>query len=59
MKISQDRPQFRPITITLETREEAEALEGILRLARGRNMPAAHLAFWIDLSNWFSTEARL
>lgn len=60
MKLRQDPPQFKPITITLESQEEAEALWMAIRELRNTGgIPAAHLAFCINLSNWFSNEARL
>lgn len=60
MKAQQDLPKFTPITITLETREEAEALWLAVRGARNvGGVPAEHLAFFINLANWFSNEARL
>ena len=30
MKIEQEQPKFKPITITLETREEAQAFFGLI-----------------------------
>jgi len=61
MKLKQDPPAFKPITITLETREEAEALWFAIRGAKnaGAIGTSAHMAFWINLSNWFSNESRL
>ena len=59
MRIEQDVPQFTPITITLETREEAEALWFAIRGAANLAAPMGHLAFWISLSDWFSNESRL
>lgn len=59
VKIKQDVPQFTPITITIETREEAEALWLAVRAGRSGIVPAAHLAFYINLANWFSNESRL
>ena len=62
MKLRQDPPAFKPITITLETREEAEALWFAIRGAIGTSAHMAnmaHMAFWINLSKWFSNEARL
>lgn len=56
MKIDQDKEGFKPITITLETKAEAEAFWAILRhdITYG---PRTVLA--CNLSDWFSTEAKL
>lgn len=60
MKIKQDVPQFTPVTITLETREEAEALWIAVRDARNRGgLTSERMAFHINMSNWFSNESRL
>lgn len=60
MRIAQDVPKFKPITITLETREEAEAMWKAIRSMRNvGEMPSEHLAFYINLCNWFSNEGRL
>ena len=60
MKISQDVPQFTPITITIETREEAEALWFAIRGAENaKELSVSGHIVLISLSNWFSNESRL
>lgn len=62
MKIKQDEPQFTPITITLETREEAEALWDALRVERGDPVPCrpqSYRTFYTNLSDWLANESRL
>lgn len=56
MKIKQDVPQFTPITITIETREEAEALWLAVRAALGNGSKSVVCS---DISNWFANESRL
>ena len=56
--------QFIPITITLETREEAEALWMIIRsgaLVDGPSptITSARRVLYAKLHNWFSNESRL
>jgi hypothetical protein len=60
MKIKQDLPQFTPITITLETREEAEALWLALRNVEYVGaVPVRDRLICGEMSNWFSNESRL
>lgn len=58
MKVKQN-PMFQPITITLETPEEAEALWDALRSAETLAQDAATHRIIMDLSNWFSNHAQL
>lgn len=62
MKINQ-KPMFQPITITLETAEEAEALWDVVRLASGNmtNVEATpkHKKLLADMSSFFSNNAQL
>ena len=54
MKIAQT-PSFQPITITLETRDEADAFFAMLTQRHGEiHDPADRLR--IKLSDWFSNE---
>ena len=64
MKIQQET-KFQPITIPLETKEEAVALWDVIR-TKGFNscdpkeIPLIEaFQFLTDLSNWFSNEAQL
>jgi hypothetical protein len=58
MKIKQT-PQFQPITITLETVEEAEALWGAICMDGVVNEVPERKIILDDLSNWFSNNAQL
>ena len=57
MIIKQDETEFRPITITLDTREEAEAFWMIIRRSPVDSDEEAGIAF--KISNWFSNHAKL
>ena len=56
MLITQQDVKFAPITITLETRQEADALWAIINNQKpGTNQQTKdHLALRNKLSNWFS-----
>jgi len=57
MKITQQEKDFAPITIVIETAEEAEVLWAAIRDYATMH---PHIgAILIDLSDWFSTQARL
>lgn len=57
MRIEQ-QPEFQPITITLETREEAKQFwDLLLHCSTKRQGPLKALA--TRLSDWFSNEAHL
>jgi hypothetical protein len=58
MKIEQDNSAFNPITIVLESREEANAMWDILRAPSNRSSELA-VSLGIQLSNYFSNEAKL
>ena len=55
MKIEQ-KPKFQPITITLETAEEAEGFWGIVS---GENLNSASKKLAIKISNWLTEKAQL
>lgn len=59
MKITQE-PKFQPITLTLETKEEAEALYQVVR-RDGIKCPISQAQgeFLRRLSDWFSERAQL
>ena len=60
MKIKQDEPQFTPITITLETRKEAEALWFAIRdVKNAEELSVSGHIVLVNLSDWFSNESRL
>jgi len=57
MKITQEKPEFKPITIKLMTRMEAEAL---WRAIRGQDAESPmDQRFLNKISDWFSQEASL
>ena len=54
----EQQPEFQPITITLETKEEAERFWELLRYCHTKRQgPLKEMAN--KLSDWFSTEAHL
>ena len=57
MKIEQ-KPKFQPITITLETREEAEIFWDLISMERVIKSGEI-LSMGIELSNWFSNNAQI
>lgn len=57
MKIEQ-ADGFQPITLTLETRREAEILWAAIREYKGAGSQSEH-NFCINISNWFSEHAQL
>ena len=57
MKIEQ-KPKFQPITIMLETREEAEIFWDLISMERVIKSGKI-LSMGIELSNWFSNNAQL
>ena len=60
MQIKQEIPAFKPITIQLNTREEADAMWGIVETVHttfDKDSPERDLA--IRLSNWFGKTAKL
>jgi hypothetical protein len=58
MKIKQD-PKFQPITIVLETSEEAMALWRALMLSEGLHDNELEWQTVRELSNWFSNNAQV
>ena len=65
MKIEQEPTEFKPITITLETREEVNFFWDLLRTS---NFPIGPIEtehtikirrMYVEISNWFSTVAKL
>lgn len=57
MKLTQQKPEFKPITITLETVEEANAFWDVILAAKCKSKEAYKLAS--EISNWFSNKAKL
>ena len=57
MKIQQE-PKFQPITLTLETKEEAEWLWEMVDNS-GPQPSRQQQEFYTALSNWFSDQAQL
>lgn len=49
MKCEQDNQGFRPITITLETEEEAQVLKNILLFTNGRDADSFAYKLWVEL----------
>ena len=60
MQISQEKT-FNPITLTLETEEEAQAIWEVINVGaeRSDNLTSEQKKFLCDLSNWFSNVAKL
>lgn len=58
VKIKQ-QPKFQPITITLETTEEAEAFWNALRSAETVVVDDSARRIVLDLQNWFSSVSQL
>lgn len=56
MRVNQE-PSFKPIVITLDTREEAEAFWGIV-LDREKSLAGPEKALAIKISNWFTEKYR-
>lgn len=57
MKLEQEKVRYAPITLTLETKEEAELLWTIIRAHTDRSH--AERKFCNTLSDWFSSVAKL
>lgn len=55
MLVNQEVPEFKPITITLETKEEADAFAEMVNDMK--TLPAKKLKN--ELSNWFSEKAKV
>ena len=58
MKISQPTPPFAPISLVIQTREEADAFWGILCDADAHAEPHVR-KLANELSDWFSDNAKL
>lgn len=56
MKITQDQAEFKPITIVIETREEAETVLNIIDSFPADKMTLNVRNMLINISNWFSNE---
>jgi len=57
MKITQQEKDFAPITIVIETAEEAEVLWAAIRCFRASDPRDKQRL--IEISDWFSTKAKL
>ena len=57
MKITQQEKDFAPITIVIETAEEAEGLWAAIRCFRASDPRDKQRL--IEISDWFSTKAKL
>lgn len=57
MKICQDSAPFRPIRITLDTREEADAFWGLIEGQKDEDGTIKKLS--VRLSNWFTINYKL
>jgi hypothetical protein len=58
MKIEQ-KAQFKPITITLETLDEAKAIWDAVNEGRASTGNSRSFHVCVELSNWFSNNAQL
>lgn len=58
MKIEQN-PEFQPITITLETKEEAEEFLEVMSYHAKYSPSSDRGALSSKISDWFTTEAHL
>ena len=58
MKIEQ-KTKFQPITITLETEEEAKALRNAVLQYEDRGAPQIHNDTLRAMSNWFNNVAQM
>lgn len=57
MRIEQ-KPEFQPITITLETKEDADLFWGLITYGSAKRQGAIK-EFGDKISDWFSNEAHL
>lgn len=57
MKLTQEEPEFKPITITLETEEEAACFWDVILAAECPSKDSHKLAR--EISNWFTNEEKL
>ena len=55
MKITQEKPEFKPITITLMTRDEAEEVWRAIRNTSAIDLDGQKILN--EISDWFSQEA--
>lgn len=58
MNITQE-PKFQPITITIETKEEAEIFLGMVLVAHTEVTNGAQEDMAFNISNWFSNDAQM
>ena len=59
IKATQEKAKFVPITITLESKVEAEALWAAVRTYEQLSIRPDYLQVLIKISDWFSQEASL
>ena len=54
MRLAQDTPPFKPVTLTLDTREEADALWDVVNAIETTTAEEPVRDLCIKISNWFS-----
>ena len=61
MQISQEKKDFAPITLVIETEEEARAVWEVIDVGsnHSENLTPAQQSFLNKLSNWFGSQAKL
>lgn len=61
MQISQEKKDFAPITLVMETEEEARAVWEVIDVGsnHSENLTPTQQSFLSNLSNWFSNRAKL
>lgn len=61
MQVNQLKMEFFPITLVLESEDEARALWEVIDVGsnHSENLSPAQHAFLTNLSNWFGSQAKL
>ena len=61
MQISQEKKDFAPITLVMETEEEARAIWEVIDVGsdHSNNLTPAQQSFLNNICNWFSNQAKL